>query len=171
MKKKWILMLVAVMLGLLPAGAMAADAVADGPYTLEVTLTGGSGRATVESPAELTVKDGAMTAVIIWSSPHYDFMLVDGTYYYPVNTKGNSTFEIPVSALDEDIAISAETTAMSEPHVIDYTLRFDSSTLKAAGGDQTVMIMIIAAAVILAATLITVVLVRRKRKRESGNEP
>ncbi len=104
---------------------------ADGQYTIAVTLTGGSGRATVDSPTQLMIENGAVTAVIRWSSPHYDFMLIDGTYYYPTNTEGNSTFEIPVSGLDEDIAISAETTAMSEPHVIDYTLRFDSSTLTA----------------------------------------
>ena len=32
--------------------------------------------------------------------------------------------------LDEDIAVSALTTAMSEPHLIDYTLHFDSATLQ-----------------------------------------
>lgn len=104
---------------------------ADGRYTIEVTLTGGTGRANVESPTQLTMEDGSLTAVVRWSSPHYDYMLVDGTNYYPTNTEGNSTFEIPVSGLDTDIAVSAETTAMSEPHVIDYTLRFDSSTLAA----------------------------------------
>ncbi|WP_126513827.1 hypothetical protein [Slackia heliotrinireducens] len=70
-----------------------------------------------------------MTATIVWSSPNYDLMIVDGTEYYPVNTSGNSVFEIPVSALDEDLAVQAETTAMSQPHLIDYTLRFDSDSL------------------------------------------
>ena len=65
-----------------PAAEDAAEAVLpeDGSYTCAVTLTGGSGRATVESPAALTVADGAMTAVIVWSSPNYDYMLVDGVY-------------------------------------------------------------------------------------------
>jgi len=102
---------------------------ADGNYTIEVKLSGGSGRATVDSPAALFIKDNEMTAVIIWSSPYYDYMFIDGIYYYPINTSGNSTFEIPVS-LDTDIAVSALTTAMSEPHEIDYVLRFDSATLK-----------------------------------------
>lgn len=105
-------------------------AVADGEYTIGVTLSGGSGKATVESPAKLMVSGGKMIAVIVWSSPNYDLMVVDGEQYLPVPRAGNSTFEIPVSALDKDIAIQAETTAMSEPHMIDYTLRFDSSTLK-----------------------------------------
>ena len=171
MKRKYLLIVVVIMLTLRPAIALAATTAMDGQYTIEVTLAGGSGRATVESPAKLAVEGGTMTAVIIWNSPHYDFMLVDGTCYYPVNTKGNSTFEIPVSALDEDIPVSAETTAMSEPHVIDYTLRFDSSSLKTAGNGQTVMIIvIISAAIVLAATVIAVVLVRRKHKRKTGNE-
>jgi hypothetical protein len=135
----------------------------DGQYTVEVTLSGGSGRASVASPAEMTVADGAMTARIIWSSPNYDFMLVNGAKYLPVNIKGNSTFEIPVSSLDKELAVSSDTTAMSAPHLIDYTLRFDSSTLKAAGGYQTAVILA-AAAIALA-----VILALRKRKRKPEN--
>ncbi len=58
-------------------------------------------------------------------------MTIGETRYDPVNTEGNSTFEIPVE-LDKDIAVSALTTAMSEPHLIDYTLRFDGASLKKA---------------------------------------
>ena len=93
---------------------------------------GGSGRATVESPAALTVADGTMTAVIVWSSPNYDYMLIDGEKYLPTNTEGNSTFEIPVAALDTALAVTADTVAMSTPHEIDYTLTFDSATLTPA---------------------------------------
>ena len=104
---------------------------ADGTYTCEVTLEGGSGRATVESPAALTVADGKMTATIVWSSPNYDYMIVDGEKYLPTNTEGNSTFEIPVSALDTALDVTADTVAMSTPHEIEYTLTFDSASLKA----------------------------------------
>lgn len=106
--------------------------VEEGEFTCDVTLAGGSGRASVESPAKVVVKGGVMTATVIWSSPHYEYMLIGETKYLPVNTEGNSAFEIPVT-LDSDIAVSALTTAMSEPHLIDYTLRFDSATLKKAG--------------------------------------
>ena len=108
------------------------EALADGTYTCDVTLEGGSGRATVESPAALTVADGRMTATIVWSSPNYDYMLVDGEKYLPTNTEGNSTFEIPVAALDTALAVTADTVAMSTPHEIDYTLTFDSATLTPA---------------------------------------
>lgn len=112
--------------------AAPAETPADGSYTCAVTLEGGSGRATVESPAALTVADGAMTATIVWSSPNYDYMLIDGEKYLPTNTEGNSTFEIPVAALDTALAVTADTVAMSTPHEIDYTLTFDSATLTAA---------------------------------------
>ena len=109
--------------------AQAAEAVetpADGSYTCEVTLKGGSGRATVDSPAALTVADGKMTATIVWSSPNYDYMIVDGEKYLPTNTEGNSTFEIPVSALGVPLSVVADTVAMSTPHEIEYTLTFSA---------------------------------------------
>ena len=109
--------------------AQAAEAVetpADGSYTCEVPLEGGSGRATVDSPAALTVADGKMTATIVWSSPNYDYMIVDGEKYLPTNTEGNSTFEIPVSALGTPLSVVADTVAMSTPHEIEYTLTFSA---------------------------------------------
>ena len=114
------------------AAEKAADAEvpADGSYTCEVTLEGGSGRATVESPAALTVADGKMSATLVWSSPNYDYMIVDGEKYLPTNTEGNSTFEIPVAALDTALTVTADTVAMSTPHEIEYTLTFAADSLK-----------------------------------------
>ena len=109
--------------------AQAAEAVetpADGSYTCEVTLEGGSGRATVDSPAALTVADGKMTATIVWSSPNYDYMIVDGEKYLPTTPEGYSTFEIPVSALGTPLSVVADTVAMSTPHEIEYTLTFSA---------------------------------------------
>ena len=126
-KGKWYDHVVSVRNAVQQAGTAAP---ADGTYTCEVTLEGGSGRATVESPAALTVADGKMTAAIVWSSPNYDYMLVDGEKYLPTNTEGNSTFEIPVSALDTALDVTADTVAMSTPHEIEYTLTFDSASLK-----------------------------------------
>ena len=103
----------------------------DGTYTAEVTLEGGSGRATIESPATITVKDGVATASIVWSSPNYDYMIVDGEKLLPVNTEGNSVFEIPVASFDTALDVIADTVAMSKPHEIEYKITFDSSTIKA----------------------------------------
>lgn len=105
---------------------------ADGAWLCDVTLQGGSGRASVESPAAVTVEAGEASARVIWSSKYYEYMLIGEDRYEPVNTEGNSAFEIPV-ILDIEMPVSASTVAMSQPHLIDYTLFFDSASCKAAG--------------------------------------
>ena len=102
----------------------------DGSYLAGVTVEGGSGKASVTSPAELEVLDGKITARIEWSSPNYDYMLVEGEKYLPVNQDGNSVFEIPVSAFDRPVKVLADTTAMSRPYEIEYTITFDSGSIQ-----------------------------------------
>ena len=109
------------------------DFPADGVYEIGVTLTGGSGKATVSSPAKLTVREGKMTAELVWSSKNYDYMLVGDQRYDAKIVDGHSVFEIPVAALDTELPVIGDTTAMSVPHEIEYILRFDSSTLKGSG--------------------------------------
>ena len=106
---------------------------ADGVYTAELTFAGGSGKAQVLSPCTLTVQDGAATAEIVWSSSKYDYMLVNGERYDVLSTEPGSTFEIPVEAFDTDLTVIGDTTAMSTPHEIEYTLNFASASLQAAG--------------------------------------
>lgn len=110
-----------LLLALLSACLMGCGNISDGEYTASVVLEGGSGRSYIESPCTVTVKDGVALAHIRWSSPNYDYMIVDGTTYYPVNTEGNSEFDIPVR-LEKEMEIKADTTAMSTPHLIDYKL-------------------------------------------------
>lgn len=104
----------------------------DGSYTVDVVLEGGSGKATVESPAALEIKDGKASAVLVWSSPNYDYMLVDGEKYERTNTEGNSAFKIPVLGFDYQMPVIADTVAMSTPHEIEYTLQFDSASVREA---------------------------------------
>lgn len=96
----------------------------DGEYEMDVQLEGGTGKATITSPAEVTVKDGNVVGLIEWSSPNYDYMIVKGEKYFPVNSQGNSVFEIPIDTLNSPIDIIADTTAMSSPHEVAYTLTF-----------------------------------------------
>lgn len=103
----------------------------EGTYTAEINFEGGSGRASIQSPVTLTVgADGKMTATVEWSSPNYDYMIVNEEKLLPINTDGNSVFEIPVEALDTPITVIGDTVAMSKPHEIEYTLTFLSDTLK-----------------------------------------
>lgn len=102
----------------------------DGEYSILVDLEGGSGKASVTSPTLITVKDGEVTANIQWSSSNYDYMIVDGEKYLPVNDEGtNSEFQIPVSVMDEAMLVIADTTAMGIPHEINYTLTFYSDSI------------------------------------------
>lgn len=96
----------------------------DGTYSMEITFEGGSGKAKILSPVTVTVADGKATAVVEWSSPNYDYMIVDGEKYLPINTEGNSVFEIPILAFDEPMVVIGDTVAMSTPHEIEYTLTF-----------------------------------------------
>lgn len=114
------------------ADTFALSAVEDGSYTIELTMEGGSGRASIQSPAQLAIADGAVTATLEWSSPNYDYMLVNGEKYLPVNTEGNSVFEVPVEALDVPLTMIGDTVAMSTPHEVEYTVTFHSDTLQNA---------------------------------------
>lgn len=113
-------------------GSFDMSALADGSYTIELTMEGGSGRASIQSPAQLAIADGAATATLEWSSPNYDYMLVNGEKYLPVNTEGNSVFEVPVEALDAPLTMIGDTVAMSTPHEVEYTVTFHSETLESA---------------------------------------
>lgn len=107
-----------------------APALEDGSYTAAVTLEGGTGRASVSSPAQLRCENGQFWATIVWSSSNFDYMKVDGERYELLSAGGNSTFEIPVAAFDQKLEVIADTVAMSEPHEVAYTLYFDSATLQ-----------------------------------------
>ena len=135
----------------------------DGTYMVDVSLSGGTGRSSVKSPAELTVSESGMTARIEWSSPYYDLMIVDGERLLPVNPDGDSVFLVPVASLAVPLDVQAETVAMSEPHLIDYTLTFDASSVKAAGGSP--LPWIAGAAFLVSAAAAAFVIGRRIRKR------
>ena len=70
-------------------------------------------------------RDKIAEAVLVFSSPHYEWVKSDGIEYLPDNTEESnretSIFTIP-ALLDEEMKISALTTAMSEPHEIEYTI-------------------------------------------------
>ena len=102
----------------------------DGSYWSRVSMTGGSGRASISSPTGFYVKDGQATADIHWSSASYDYMKLDGVRYDAfTDAAGHSAMTIPVSALNTAIPVLADTTAMSKPYEIEYQLSFDGSAL------------------------------------------
>ena len=133
MKKRIIVFALAAVLLLMAVGCGWKALPGAGTYLIDVTLSGGTGRASIASPAELVVfGDGSASLVVIWSSDKYDYMLVDGERYEPAIKDGHSLFVIPVKTLDKPLSVIADTTAMSTPHEIEYTITFDVSSLKNA---------------------------------------
>ncbi len=112
------------------AQAKSADALENGTYSVEITFEGGSGKAEILSPVTVTVAEGKAVAALKWNSPNYDYMIVDGEKYLPVNTEGSSEFEFPVPVFDSPIDVIGDTVAMSRPHEVEYTLTFHSGTMK-----------------------------------------
>ena len=105
------------------------EAPADGEYTVEAVLSGGTGRAKLLNPTALTVSEGKITATIVWSSSNYDYMIVNGDQYLPITTEGGSTFQIPVESLGVEIPVTADTVAMGTPHEIAYTILLQADTV------------------------------------------
>lgn len=102
----------------------------DGEYQVEVTMEGGSGKASIDSPTKIRIEKGKAYATITWSSSNYDYMKVNGEKIEPISREEFSVFEILVSGFDKKITVIADTVAMSQPHEIEYTLYFDSASLK-----------------------------------------
>ena len=123
----------------------------DGSYTISVKLAGGSGKASVKSPASMRVKDGLPIARIEWSSPNYDYMILNGEKILPLANEQNSVFELPVLVFDKAMSVFADTTAMSTPHEILYQLEFSLETAQRKGFS-------LAALIILATALLTAAL-------------
>lgn len=120
----------------------------DGNYTIEAVLKGGSGRVSIESPVRITVSSGNITATFIWTSSFYEYMLVEGQKYLPESRdkeKGTTTFRIPLKTI-ESFPFIAQTSKMSQPHDIEYSIVFNGDTLKNADseGNQSVIRIIVA---------------------------
>lgn len=122
--KKTLAMIIALLLIITGCGQNTENKIlADGEYVCEVSLEGGSGKATVESPTEVVVKDGKIKVVVTWSSSNYDYMIVDGQKFLnEASTGEKSKFTIPVPEFDREFTVIADTTAMSTPHEIEYRL-------------------------------------------------
>ena len=154
------------------AAASSAGGLADGRYAVDVVLSGGSGKASVESPTLLEVKDGKYFAQITWSSSNYDYMIVEGETYYNENADGgNSMFQIPVLAFDEEMPVIADTVAMGAPHEIQYTLHFYSDSVGSESSlprEGAKRVLIMAACIIVAGGILNYFTNKRRKRDYSG---
>ena len=130
-------------------------------------MTGGSGRASVSSPTLLIVRDGRAWARLLWSSSYYDYMLIGPARYDNLTTDGgNSTFEIPIVALDAPMPVVADTTAMGDAIEIDYTLTFYAESIADKGRipqEAAKKVLLISLAIIVVGAVLNHFVKKRRR--------
>lgn len=140
----------------------------DGEYSIQVNMSGGSGRANVTTPTWLIVKDGKAWAKLLWSSTYYDYMIVGGKKYLNETTDGgNSTFTIPIAVMDEDMPVIADTTAMGDPVEIKYELTFYEDSIgskRQIPQEAAVDVLVVALVIILLGGVLNFVLKRRRKQ-------
>jgi len=120
-----------LLLALLLAGAVAAlaeeaplaegAALPDGEYVPDgFDFSGGTGKVKISCP-RVVVTDGAATATLVFSSPNYPKVTVDGAEYAAAHDGDSSIFEVP-AAINADMTVVGTTTAMSQPHDVEYVV-------------------------------------------------
>ena len=95
------------------------------------SFSGGTGRVTLSCP-EVYLDGEQAQALIVFSSPRYTYVKADGTEYPTICDEETSRAVIPVP-LNRSFEIQAQTTAMSEPHEITYTLYIRMDALSEDG--------------------------------------
>ncbi len=94
----------------------------DGEYVPDgFSFSGGTGKVTISCP-RVVAANGAVTATLVFSSPNYPRVVVDGVEYTASHDGDTSVFEIP-ARINEDMLVVGTTTAMSQPHDVEYTIR------------------------------------------------
>lgn len=112
-----------------------ADADTASSYFVGISVSGGTGKATIESPVKITEADGKLTAKLVWTSKNYDYMIVDGVRYEDENPDGASTFTVAIDNVTDPLTVIADTTAMSKPHEIEYVITWGEITGSDAGAE------------------------------------
>lgn len=139
---------------------------ANGEYELTIEMSGGTGRASVESPTTLIVEDGTDYVVIVWSSSSYDYMIVENEKYLNESEPGeHSQFTIPISEFDEPVTVIADTTAMSVPHEIEYQMIFHTDALNSGFGMGKSLVI---AGIVLISAVFILFMYKLYRKRKSN---
>ena len=93
--------------------------------SVNVKISGGSGKARIENPVSITRKDGKTFARLVWTSRNFDYMIVGGKKYMNENAGGKSTFTVQIPDGAKKVELTEDTTAMSRPHEIEYLIEFE----------------------------------------------
>jgi hypothetical protein len=95
-------------------------------------------------------------------------MIVDEKRYDNQTDDGsNSTFTIPILAMDEEIPVVADTTAMGDPVEVEYNFTFYSDTVDdkdAIPQEAAIKVLMIALVIIVVGGVLNYVLKKRRKQ-------
>lgn len=141
----------------------------DGSYLINAELVGGTGRVSINSPIPFEVRDGEIRLKIVWSSGYYDFMKISGTEHRPVEQDSDTTtFSITVNSF-EPLNFTAQTSKMSRPHEIEYSIVFDEASIlpQAAVREQTTGVALVITAILAAASILLIFFFSKRKKNHA----
>ena len=99
-------------------------------------------------------------------------MKVYGKKYLKTNKSGNSTFEIPIDDISKPVDVIGDTTAMSKPYEIEYTITFNTAKAERVGGSVS-NVKYVAIPVMIACFVVGIVIgikASRKIKKVKSND-
>ena len=158
MKKTLLACLLALMVSLSVTASFAATDPAaigkkDGSYTVKLDLKGGDVDASVAEPVFLRVENGKGYASVAWENKAYDKLIVDGETFLPLKSEETKTFEIPVTAYDKVMKV----TAVAGEEETEYGMTFSSGGIHKVRTPKDYLLVVVAMfAVFLIAVLVSV---------------
>jgi len=111
-------------------------------YTIEAMVTGDGDLGTIQTPTSIFVKDKKATVVLIWDTPDYDYIIVDGERIQAKSREGGSIFWVPVTAWDEAMELVAGCDT-GKARTEECSLYLDTSTIKRQGNNGPLYILIV----------------------------
>ena len=117
----------------------------DGTYSVPVSLSEGRmSHNAIVSPCSVTISGGQIYATIVFKRvsddgiPQYSYFTTTAGTVYPQQYGAHAQIfnSAPLPSLGS-VNVTMETTAMSTPHTLNYTLYFDDSAIPTVGGGST----------------------------------
>lgn len=117
----------------------------DGTYSVPVSLSEGRmSHNAIVSPCSVTISGGQIYATIVFKRvsddgiPQYSYFTTTAGTVYPQQYGAHAQIfsNAPLPSLG-NVNVTMETTAMSTPHTLNYTLYFDDSAIPTVGGGST----------------------------------
>ena len=122
-----------------------AETYQDGTYSVPVSLSEGRmSHNAIVSPCSVTISGGQIYATIVFKRvsddgiPQYSYFTTTAGTVYPQQYGAHAQIfnSAPLPSLGS-VNVTMETTAMSTPHTLNYTLYFDDSAIPTVGGGST----------------------------------